>query len=997
MWRESLVLFFISVLALAGSAGAQIDPDLVGWWKLDETSGSILDSSGNGNHGTIESNPTPVAGVMGGAWEFHGTGAADNGGDRINVAHSDSLDITSNISIAMWIKPEADDPEGTAMNTAPLCKALNGASPSWSFQVRYGWGATEPYMAFTFNTSPRAWAFVGQNLEKDEWCHIACSHDGATLKCYLNGQETDSTAMGAITSSPTPVLIGSDGWGSDWIGAIDDVRIYKRGLTPEEITEVMLSQAELATDPSPIDQATDVPRDVVLSWIAGQYAATHDVYFGTVADDVNDASRDNPMGVLVSQGQAGTSYDPDIPLDFETTYYWRIDEVNAAPDFAIFKGDLWSFTTEPIAYEIENVVATSNTTWTEGQGPDRLVDGSGLNANGQHSTDTTDMWAGTPNPNEPSYVQFEFDKIYKLHEMRIWNYNFSFEMFLGFGVKEATIEYSEDGVDWNLLGDVELAQAPGVTTYTYGSVVDFEGLTAQYVRMTIGSSWNAAATSHGLSEVRFMYIPVQAREPKPTDGATNVAMDATLSWRPGRQAATHEIYLGTDPADLALAATTTQSSYSPDLNLDTLYYWQIVEVNEAEAVPAWASDIWSFSTQEYIEVDGFETYDDDIDAGTAIWQTWIDGIDDSTNGEGVVGYGQSPFAEQTIVHTGNQSMPFSFNNGSASAISEADRTLSPAQNWTSDGIKTLSLWFYGVDGNAGRLYVKINGTKIVYDGDTSNIANPVWQPWNIDLASAGVTVNNVTMLSIGVEGVGSGQLFIDDIRLYAKTVEIITPTEPDTANLVGSWPFDGNVNDASGKGHHGTLVGTGITYGNDPVRGQVLDLPGGDDIYVSIGSVGISGTMPRTIACWAKADNTTIPDWTLIFGFTGTDTSEGGNGSHFNIGSLGGPGGVGAHCWGWEETIFSDTEALEWHHYAMSYDGTTIRYYGDGQPMDTDPAKSNVQDLSISADRVHVGSRITQTSSFPGLVDDAAIYNVQLTDGQVAWLAGRRGTVYKAF
>ncbi len=83
---------------------------------------------------------------------------------------------------------------------------------------------------------------------------------------------------------------------------------------------------------------------------------------------------------------------------------------------------------------------------------------------------------------------------------------------------------------------------------------------------------------------------------------------------------------------------------------------------------------------------------------------------------------------------------------------------------------------------------------------------------------------------------------------------------------------------------------------------------------------------------------------TLIFGFTGQEDGSGGNGSHFNIGSLGGPGGVGAHCWGWEETIFSDDEALDWHHYAMTYDGTTIQYYGDGVLMDTDLGKSNVYD-----------------------------------------------------
>ena len=177
-------------------------------------------------------------------------------------------------------------------------------------------------------------------------------------------------------------------------------------------------------------------------------------------------------------------------------------------------------------------------------------------------------------------------------------------------------------------------------------------------------------------------------------------------------------------------------------------------------------------------------------------------------------------------------------------------------------------------------------------------------------------------------------------------------------------------------------MGAGITLVVDPTKGNVLDLPGGDNIYVDCNTVGISGAMPRTIACWAKADNTTIPDWTLVFGFTGMANGSGGNGSHFNIDSIGGPGGVGAHCWGWEETIFTDTEALEWRHYAMTYDGTTIRYYGDGVPMDTDPAKSNVQNL-VHADRVHIGKRVTQASSFPGLVDDACVFDKVLTDAEV--------------
>jgi hypothetical protein len=226
-----------------------MDPSLVAYYALEN---DVLDGSGNGNDGTIVGAPTYVEGPAGygTAMEFHGLAGVYGGGDYIDCGNDASLDIPGPISIALWIKPGADDPEGQGTETAPMAKAMSGISP-WNWQVRYGWGSPQPYMAFTFNTSPRAWAYVGRNLERDEWCHIACSHDGATLKCYLDGVETDSTPMGEIAQGEAPVLIGSDGWGCDWIGAIDEVRIYNRALSEDEIGELAVVSAEnLLLNPS---------------------------------------------------------------------------------------------------------------------------------------------------------------------------------------------------------------------------------------------------------------------------------------------------------------------------------------------------------------------------------------------------------------------------------------------------------------------------------------------------------------------------------------------------------------------------------------------------------------------------------------------------------------------------------------------------------------------------------------------------------------------------
>jgi hypothetical protein len=298
----------------------------------------------------------------------------------------------------------------------------------------------------------------------------------------------------------------------------------------------------------------------------------------------------------------------------------------------------------------------------------------------------------------------------------------------------------------------------------------------------------------------------------------------------------------------------------------------------------------------------------------------------------------------------------------------------PTLSWTAGQAATTHDVYLSTDmaavaaGDAGALM----GTV----GETHFHAPPLWPErtyyWRVDEVD-------------GIAGKVPGMVW------SFSTVPLVEKVED--PSLVGWWTFDLEpatsvaVLDMSGNGHYGALLGDGLAFVDDALLGRVLSLPGGNGKYVSIGAVGISGNDPTTIACWAKANSTSIPDWTLIFGFTGTADGQGGNGSHLNIGSLGGPGGVGAHCWGWEETIFTDNEALEWHHYAVTYDGTTIRYYGDGVEMDTDVAKSNVQDLSIRGDRVHIGKRVTQESSFPGLVDDCRVYNKVLDAGQITEIA----------
>ncbi len=537
--------------------------------------------------------------------------------------------------------------------------------------------------------------------------------------------------------------------------------------------QVTITDMPLGTafNPSPAEEATDVPRDVVLSWTPGEFAPAingHTVYFSESFNDVND-----DIGGIAADANNYTHG----RLDFGKTYYWRVDEVNGPPDFTVYKGDVWQFTVEPFSYPVENVITTASSQSSADEGPENTINGSGLDANDLHSAERRDMWLSSSGGAEPAWIQYEFEKVYKLHQMWVWNYNVEFESILGFGLKDVTLEYSTDCTDWKTPGGVpEFAQAPGQDGYAYNTTVDFDGVPAKCIGLTANSSWGGLSQC-GLSEVRFLYIPVHAREPYPDSGAKDVDVDVTLGFRAGRDAAQHDVYLSTDEKAVidgaAPVITVNQAQHGPlSLDLGKTYYWRVDEVYEIETPVTWQGTVWNFTTQEYFVVDDFESYNDldpDDPETNRIFNVWTDGYEQPSNGS-VVGYEMPPFCEQTIVNSGNQSMPLSYSNTGGAVYSEAERNFAAGQDWTRAGAATLVLYFHGTEGNTGQLYMKVDGSTVVYNGAVGDIAKPQWHRWSIDLAQLGVDLQSITKLSIGIDGNGaSGTLYIDDIRLYRPT------------------------------------------------------------------------------------------------------------------------------------------------------------------------------------------------------------------------------------
>ena len=708
---KKLICLFSSILVL--STVSSLQADLVGHWTFDEGSGTtVTDISGNGNDGILVDNPTWdiawITGIAGSALELYGLGVPGGGGDYFDCGSNASLNTTGPISLALWIRPDADDPEENLTTTAPMAKTDGSA---WSWQVRYGWGqgAPEPYMSFTFNSSPRAWAHVGKNLERYEWCHIACSHDGTTLKCYLNGEETNSVPMGQFGGVGTPVIIGTDGWGCDWIGAIDDVRMYDHALSEPEILSAMEGEIILRAwgpTPSDGDLLTDVWANI--SWKAGPKANSHDVYFSDNFDDINQGAESAFIGnqgdTFLVVGFPGFPY-PDglVP---GTTYYWRIDEVNEAEPNSPWIGDVWSFSIPPkTAYFPEP-------------------------AEGAEAVDVD--------------VQLSWTS--------------------GFGAKLHTVYFGEtfEEVD-NATG----GSPQGTASYTPGTL---KMAKTYYWRV---DEFDVVETHKG--DVWSFTTEGAVVALDPANGAVDVSQTPVLTWAPGL-GATHEIFFGTDASALEKKASGNlgSESYEPgQLEWNTTYYWRVDEANSTNADSPWTGPLWSFTTANFLIIDDMESYND-LDEGepssNRIFNAWIDGYNDPTNGS-LVGYENPPFAEQSNVHSGNQSMPFEYDN-SAAAKSEATLTLTSNRDWTVNGVDTLTIWYRGRSSNtAETMYVTLNGSAR-FDNDNPDAAlSGIWTQWNIDLsrfADQGVNLANVNSITLGLSSVtgGTGKMYFDDIRLY---------------------------------------------------------------------------------------------------------------------------------------------------------------------------------------------------------------------------------------
>ena len=543
---------------------------------------------------------------------------------------------------------------------------------------------------------------------------------GGPAILYIDGEEVSR----ADNLGPLPALDPNPRFGLETfeyiasangaMGVIDDIMFFDKALTPPEIPVIMqgLGAFPWVWGPEPKDGTLYSDTWITLGWSPGDFAVSHDVYLGDNFDDVDAGAESAFQG-----NQVATYYIAGFPgfafpdgLIPGTTYYWRIDEVNDAEPNSPWKSPVWSFSIPP----------------TTAYYPDPADGGEAVATDGDLS------W--TP----------------------------------GFG---SIIHYVYFGDNFDDVSNAAGNPPWGSTTYDPGPL---EMAKTYYWRV---DEFDAVGTQKG--NVWSFTTEGAVTALNPVNGAVDVTQTPVLTWAPGL-GASHEVYFGTDAASLELkgSGNLSSESYAPgQLEWDTTYYWRVDEANNANANSPWTGPLWNFTTANFLIVDDMESYND-LDpadpASNRIFNVWLDGFDNPAINGSVVGNANPPFAEQTIVHSGNQSMPMSYDN--AVGKSEATLTLTSNRDWTVKGVNTLTIWFRGSAGNAAEnMYVALNGSAVVNHDNPDAASRISWTPWNIDLqafADQGVNLANVTSITLGlgnknnpVAG-GSGMMYYDDIRLY---------------------------------------------------------------------------------------------------------------------------------------------------------------------------------------------------------------------------------------
>jgi hypothetical protein len=243
----SLVAAALVTAAITASPALAVTSP-VGKWTLDEGAGArVADGSGNGNNGVLSGGASWVPGISGSGLSFDGSG-------EVKVADNTALEPSSTVTVSVWIK-HAGSPGGFRY---VLAKGANGCiAASYGLYTGPG-GGLEFYVSeghgSVYARSPDA----GQRVWDDSWHLAVGTYDGSTVRLYVDGAQVGSGtswpgSLEYLLPNSNDFYMGNYPGCSDheFVGDIDDVRVWSRALGSDEISGLLNTGGDPTQPTSP--------------------------------------------------------------------------------------------------------------------------------------------------------------------------------------------------------------------------------------------------------------------------------------------------------------------------------------------------------------------------------------------------------------------------------------------------------------------------------------------------------------------------------------------------------------------------------------------------------------------------------------------------------------------------------------------------------------------------------------------------------------------------
>ena len=898
-------------------------PGLVAAYGFDEGSGTtVADRSGNGNNGTLANATWTSGGKYGSALSFNGSNA------WVTVPNSSSLNLSTGLTAEAWVNPSA----------------LGGAYRTVVFREQPG---NEVYSLYANQSSPQAPVgevyaggykdAVGSGaLALGSWTHLAMTYDGTSVRLYVNGTLTTTTAApGSLASSSGVLRIGGNNiWGEYFSGLIDEVRLYNRALSAAEIQQDMASSIT-PSDSQPPTAPGNLAANGSLSSAALSWTAASD-NVGVVRYNVHRSTSPGftPSAANRIAQPSGASYN-DTGLA-PGTYYYKVTAEDAAGNVG------------PASNEASAVVGDTTPPSAPGT----------LSATGAVGKATLSWGAASDNV---AVVRYDVYRSTTPGFTPAAGNRIAQPSGTGYTdtVTPGTYYYKVQAED--AAGNIGPAsnEASALVSADTSPPSAPANLAASVSGGTVNLSWSASSDDVGV----VRYNLHRGTSPGFAPSAANrIAQPTGTSYADSGLAVGNYYYKVT--AEDAAGNVGSPSNEAAATVADTVPPSAPTGL-AANAIGATITLTWNAATDNV----GVLRYN--VHRGTSAGFT-------PTSANRIAQTGSTLYSDAGLIAgtyyykvtaedaAGNVSTP---SNEANATIPDTTPPTAPTNLSANGGAGQAVLSWTGSSDNIA--VTKYDVYRSTTSGFTPSAANRIAQPSGTSYTDAGLAAGTYFYKVTAEDAAGNISAASNEAT---ATVTTSTPT-----GLVAAYGFDEGsgttVADRSGNGNNGTLANATWTSGGK--YGSALSFNGSNAWVTVPNSSSLNLSTGLTAEAWVNPSALGGAYRTVVF------REQPGNevySLYANQSSPQAPVGE-VYAGGYKDAVGSGALALgSWTHLAMTYDGTSVRLYVNGTLTTTTAAPGS---LASSSGVLRIGGNNIWGEYFSGLIDEVRLYNRALSAAEI--------------